>query len=120
MTIDERWLMSRRALLGGLAVAGISPFIHVPKAHAAGAIPKRFILCYVPEGMWSSAPRPVGNASSLTLANSVLSPLEAFKSKVTVLDRLSNDMAASAVGKLGDGHHRNVPTMVTGVELIAG
>src|SRR5690242_6588794 len=103
MTIDERWLMSRRALLGGLAVAGISPFIRVPKAHAAGAIPKRFILCYLPEGMWASAPRPTGNATTLTLTNSVLSPLEPYKSRVTVLNRLSNDMAASAVGKLGDG-----------------
>jgi Protein of unknown function (DUF1552) len=114
--MDERWLISRRALLGGLGVAGVSAML--PRglrgsAFAQAAPPTRFVVVHVPEGMWNGAPRPAAGASSL---GPIFSKLEPFRSKLTVLRGL--DMKSRDFGPGGDGHHRGVPHMLTGTEML--
>lgn len=110
--IDKRWLLSRRAVLGSLAVAGVSPLLGVSRsASAATVAPKRFVVVHVPEGMWKEVQRPT--ATSL---GPVFSPLENFKSKILFLNNLN--MASRDFGPGGDGHHRGVPHMLTGTEML--
>ena len=109
---DPRWLFSRRAILGSLAVAGLSPLLKSTRANAlTAAAPKRFIVVHVPEGMWGDAPRPT--AAGL---GPILSPLVPFASQVRVLNGL--DMKSRDQGPGGDGHHRGVPHMLTGTEML--
>jgi hypothetical protein len=115
MSISRSFVLSRRALLGGISAAALVPGL--PRNAAAEiSTPKRLIVVHVPEGMWQGAPRPTSNGG-LTLAGSVLAPLERHKARVTVLNRLSIPSANRGPG--GDGHHRNVPHMLTGTELQA-
>lgn len=114
--MDERWLISRRALLGGLGVAGVSSMLPRSlrgRALAQAAPPTRFVVVHVPEGMWSGAPRPAAGASSL---GPLFEQLEPFRSKLTVLRGL--DMKSRDFGPGGDGHHRGVPHMLTGTEML--
>ncbi len=103
---------SRRVLLGGLAAAGGSTLIP-SKALAATAPPKRFIVCHVPEGMWSGAMRPQVGGTSF---GPLLQPLDPFKQYVTVLNNL--DLKSRDHGPGGDGHHRGVPHMLTCTEMV--
>lgn len=110
--MDQRSLLSRRALLGTLGVAAVSPLFARGRAHADGAGPKRFIVVHVPEGMWSGAPRPMPGATTL---GPILDPLDKHIARVCVLNDLS--IPSSPNGPGGDGHHRNVPHMLTGIEM---
>jgi len=114
--MDERFFVSRRALLGGLGLAGVSAMLPRGLRNAAlaqAAPPTRFIVVHVPEGMWSGAPRPAAGASSL---GGMLSKLEPYRSKLTVLNGLN--MKSRDFGPGGDGHHRGVPHMLTGTEML--
>jgi len=116
MTLNERFLISRRALLGGLGVAGVSAMLPRglrSKARAADAPPTRFVVIHVPEGMWGGAPRPSVGATTL---GPILSNLDAYRDRLTVLDGLN--MKSRDNGPGGDGHHRGVPHMLTGTEMI--
>jgi hypothetical protein len=116
MSMDERFLISRRALLGGLGIAGASAMLPrgmVSRSLAQAAPLTRFVVVHVPEGMWSGAPRPVAGANTL---GSMLSKLDEFRSQVTVLNGLN--MRSRDFGPGGDGHHRGVPHMLTGTEML--
>jgi hypothetical protein len=110
--MNERWLLSRRALLGGLGGLGLSTLLPPSRSRAAGA-PSRLIIVHVPEGMFQGAPRPVNGAASF---GGILSPLDPYRSQVTVLNNLF--MASRDSGPGGDGHARGVPHMLTGTELM--
>ncbi|MET0389273.1 MAG: DUF1552 domain-containing protein [Polyangiales bacterium] len=116
MTLDRRFLVSRRCLLGGLGLAGVSAML--PRGlratvHAADAPPTRFVVVHVPEGMWGRAPRPVPSAGTF---GPLLEKLDPYRSHVTVLDGL--EMKSRDFGPGGDGHHRGVPHMLTGTEMV--
>lgn len=108
--IDERWLVSRRALLGGVCGLGAAGLL--PARSAKAAVPPRLLVVHVPEGMWSGAPRPAPGASSL---GPIFEALDPFKAKLTAL--LNLNMASRDHGPGGDGHHRGVPHMFTGTEM---
>jgi Protein of unknown function (DUF1552) len=110
--MDQRFLMSRRALLAGLGgVAGAAMLPGgVKRAHAAA--PTRFVVVHVPEGMWSSAKRP---AAGTTQLGPILDPLQSYQSRINVL--LNLDMKSRDKGPGGDGHHRGVVHMLTGTEM---
>jgi len=110
--VDKRWLLSRRALLGSLAVAGVSPLLGGGRAHAASTAPKRFIVVHVPEGMWGGAPRPTPDA-----LGPIMEPLAPFRDRVLVCNNLN--MKSRDFGPGGDGHHRGVPHMLTGTEMLS-
>ncbi|MDD9964695.1 MAG: DUF1552 domain-containing protein [Myxococcales bacterium] len=110
--MDERWLVSRRALLGGLgATALVGGW---PGARAgAQTVPSRLLIVHVPEGMWARAPRPRAGAMEL---GPILEPLQPFQRKVLVLNGLN--MRSRDHGPGGDEHHRAVPHMLTGTEML--
>ena len=115
--MDERFLISRRAVLGGIGLAGVSCWL--PKgmltrqAQAQAAPPTRFMVIHVPEGMWGSASRP---AASGTTLGPIYGPLDPYKADLTILNKLS--MKSRDKGPGGDGHHRGVPHMLTGIEMV--
>ncbi|MEY4581588.1 MAG: hypothetical protein RL701_6291 [Pseudomonadota bacterium] len=116
MTMDERFLLSRRTLLGGLGLAGACAML--PRglrnaARAADAPPTRFIVSHVPEGMWGGAPRPSLGATTL---GTMLGKLDPFMAQTTVISGLN--MKSRDFGPGGDGHHRGVPHMLTGIEML--
>jgi len=110
--MDQRWLLSRRALLGGVGAAGISALLPRGLARAATAPPTRFVVVHVPEGMWNGAQRPAANATTF---GPIFEALDPFRSQILVLNGLS--MQSRDHGPGGDGHHRGVPHMLTGIEM---
>jgi Protein of unknown function (DUF1552) len=110
--MDRRWLVSRRALLGGVGALGLTAMLPRSRAAAASTVPTRFLFVHVPEGMWSGAQRPVAGAATL---GPILGALDPYKDKLTVLDNLF--MKSRDNGPGGDGHHRGVVHMLTGIEM---
>ncbi len=110
--MDERWLLSRRALLGGVGALGLCSMLPRSRARAAAAFPTRFVVFHVPEGMWSGAARPTAGGSSL---GPIFAPMDPFKDQIIVLNNL--EMASRDKGPGGDEHHRAVPHMLTGTEM---
>ncbi len=106
------WRPSRRALLGGLAAVSGGALLPRKSALAQSAGAKRFLVVHVPEGMWSDAVRPAVGQSTL---GPIFSPLDPFRSKLTVLDGLN--LRSRDQGPGGDGHHRGVPHMLTCTEM---
>src|SRR5262245_3103166 len=114
--MDERWLISRRTLLGGIGLAGVSYFL--PKgshsrAAAQSTAPTRLLVVHVPEGMWLRARRPSASGSTF---GPIFGPLDMYKPDITFINNLS--MKSRDKGPGGDGHHRGVPHMFTGIEML--
>src|SRR5690349_20290257 len=86
-------VFSRRNILRGAGVALALPWLEslAPKvASAAVDTRKRFLPIFLPNGaseIWAPATPGVGNAWKLS---SVLAPLEALKTKMTVVSNLEN------------------------------
>lgn len=113
--MDERWLISRRALLGGIGVAGISAMLPrgASRLLAQAAPPTRFVVVHVPEGMWNRAERPKPGGSTL---GPIFEALDPHMSQIIVMNNLN--MLSRDKGPGGDGHHRGVPHMLTGTEML--
>jgi Protein of unknown function (DUF1552) len=109
--MDTRWLMSRRALLGGLGACGAAALWPAGRVRAAPA--PRLLVVHVPEGMWSGAPRPKAGTTQL---GPILEALQPWQSRILVLDNLN--MQSRDHGPGGDGHHRGVVHMLTGTEQL--
>ena len=111
--MDERFLLSRRALLGGVGALGLTSLLPRSRARAAAlAAPTRFVVIHVPEGMWASASRPSVGATTL---GPIFKALDPFMSNIVVLNGLN--MKSRDKGPGGDGHHRGVVHMLTGTEM---
>lgn len=111
MSRNNLWRPSRRALLGG--VAAVSAGALLPKSSQAQATAnKRFIVMHVPEGMWNGASRPEVGAGTF---GPIFSPLDAFSSKLMMLNGLN--LRSRDNGPGGDGHHRGVSHMLTCTEM---
>ncbi len=110
--MDRRWLISRRALLGGITAAGVSSLVPRGFAKAQAAPLPRLLIVHVPEGMWRGAQRPVAGGTNL---GPIFEALQPFQSKILVLNNL--EMKSRDKGPGGDGHHRGVPHMLTGIEM---
>jgi hypothetical protein len=110
--MDPRWILSRRALLGGIGVIGASAYLtRGRRAHAAP--PTRLLVVHVPEGMWDGAARPATGATQL---GPILEALQPYQSRITVLNNLNMESRDNGPG--GDGHHRGVVHMFTGIEMM--
>ncbi|MDX2055603.1 MAG: DUF1552 domain-containing protein [Polyangiaceae bacterium] len=120
----EKSMLSRRALLGtaasGLAIAPLLPLL--AKAQSSSGPPLRLVLMYQPHGIIRGAAPfeayswlPQGDQGSLTLSDT-LSPLEAHKSKLTIIDGL--DMTGGSYGAPEEGPHtRNTSHLWSGSPL---
>jgi hypothetical protein len=111
--MDSRWIISRRALLGGLGGASHAAQLPRRRVCAQAAPPTRFLAVHVPEGMWSGAPRPAAGGTDL---GPILKALQPYQTQITVMNNLS--MASRDHGPGGDGHHRGVPHMFTCTEML--
>jgi hypothetical protein len=109
--MDTRWLLSRRALLGGLGALGASALL--PGRRARAAPPTRLLVVHVPEGMWSGAQRPTAGSTQL---GPILEALQPWQSRISVLNNLNIESREHGPG--GDGHHRGVVHMLTGTEQL--
>jgi hypothetical protein len=112
--MNKQWMLSRRALLGGLAATGayaVMPrrFRNTAKAQA---IPTRVIYVHVPEGMWSGAPKPRAGSTDL---GPIFEAVQGWQDRILVVDNMN--MASRDHGPGGDGHHRGVPHMFTCTEM---
>ena len=120
----EKSVLTRRALLGtaasSLVLAPLLPLL--ARAQSASGPPLRLVLMYQPHGVIRGATPyeayswlPKGDANSLTLSDT-LSPLEAHKSRLTVIDGL--DMTGGAYGAPEEGPHtRNTSHLWSGSPL---
>jgi hypothetical protein len=111
--MKDTWKLSRRDLLRGIGAAGMASLLPRSILHAQAAIPSRFIVVHVPEGMWSGAPRPSAGGTDL---GKILEALQPYQSKLLVLNNLA--IASVNEGPGGDGHHRGVPHMLTCTEML--
>lgn len=112
--MDERFVLSRRAVLGSLGALGLSAFLPRRFARAqSSAIPTRFVFVHVPEGMWSGAQRPSAGGTNL---GPIWEAIQPHQGKINVLNNLN--MQSRDHGPGGDGHHRGVPHMLTGTEMV--
>jgi len=110
--MDQRWLLSRRALLGGLGALGLASYLGgASRARAATTAATRFIVVHVPEGWWANAPKPTVGAATF---GPMYEPLEPYRKYVNILTNLS--MASRVNGPGADGHARAVLHMLTGTE----
>ncbi|MDD9935643.1 MAG: DUF1552 domain-containing protein [Myxococcales bacterium] len=110
MTIDKRWLLSRRSLLAGLGATALTGLL--PRRSHAQAVAPRLLVVHVPEGMWGRAQRPVAGSTNM---GPIFQALQPYQSQILALNGL--DMVSRDQGPGGDGHHRAVPHMFTGTEM---
>ena len=113
--MNERWLVSRRAILGGLSAAGMSAALGLrgDRALAQTAPAPRFVVWHMPEGMWNSAKRPVVNGTTL---GPIFDKLDVVRGDMIVMNNLN--MKSRDFGPGGDAHHRAMPHMLTGIEMV--
>ena len=108
----HRWFCSRRAFLGGLGAAGFS---HLLPGAAQAQGRKRFVVVYVPEGMWAGADRPAAGATTL---GSIFGPMDPYRTKVTALDGF--DIATAAADRPGVDEHHRLPHLLSSTKMVDG
>lgn len=108
--------LSRRTVLRGAGAAIALPFLSAMEARAQAATPRRLVLVFTPNGTLYDRWAPTAGAGGFTLSR-VLSPLEPFKSKLTVLGHV--DVASASHGP-GDDHQKGIAHLWTGVDLQDG
>ena len=107
---------SRRAVLGSIgACAALSPFIPLLESKADGeAAPKRLILLFSPNGTLHERWAPTGSENDFQLRE-ILSPLEAYKDQMLILDGLEVIRNGP-----GGGHQKGIGSLWTGNTLNTG
>ncbi|WCT77614.1 DUF1552 domain-containing protein [Novosphingobium humi] len=114
-----RPILSRRTLLRGAGAAMALPFLEAmaPSAKAADRVarPRRLFVFYTPNGMMMDQFRPAATGMDYALPPT-LTPLEKFKSRMSVITGLGHPQAA-AMGDLSAGHGRSCPAFLTGTHV---
>ncbi len=107
---------SRRAFLSSIgASAALTPFIPLLESKADGEVgPKRLVLLFSPNGSLHERWAPTGSENDFQLRE-ILSPLEAYKEQMLILDGLEVIRQG-----LGDGHQKGMACLWTGNQLNAG
>lgn len=110
--------LSRRHLLRGAAGIAVGlPFLEAMSDSArADVFPKRFLVWFTSFGQVKSAWLPTGSETNFTLGP-VLSPLEAHKSDLLILEGV--DMESAYHGP-GDPHQTGISHALTGTEMQVG
>jgi Protein of unknown function (DUF1552) len=100
-------MLDRRSMLGGLAAAGLLPFLEQRQARGATP-PKRLVVFTNNEGTTLSQWKPAQTGSNFTLPP-LLAPIDAFKSKINVLSGLTNRVHQI----MGGSHSEACVTLMT-------
>jgi hypothetical protein len=112
---NRNWLCSRRGFLGGLGAVGFGHLLPNGRlAHAQGTR-KRFVVVYVPEGMWAGADRPAAGANTL---GSIFDPMDPFRSKIVALNGL--DLATAINDRPGVDEHHRLPHLLGCTKMLNG
>lgn len=117
--MKRKWELSRRAFLRGSGAMLGLPFLNAMMpgvARAGGALPKRLIVIYTPNGTVPKNFWPKGQGSDFALSP-ILQPLERHKRDLVVVGGL--DLLSGNNGP-GDPHQRGTGTCLTGVSLLQG
>ncbi len=104
--------LTRRTLLRGAGAAIALPWLEAmaPVARAAEAVPKRFVVFFVPNGMWMPDFTPATTGRGYTHPH-LLEPLAPWADDTLVLTGLS-----SQVG-LGEPHAAATGALLTGIQV---
>ncbi len=116
--------ISRRTVLRGLGTALALPMLEamapaapliagVARDPAAATAPVRMAFLYVPNGMHMPDWKPQGPGEKDFELQSIMKPVEAFRSKMNVISGLSLH-GAEALGDGGGDHARSVASFLTG------
>jgi hypothetical protein len=115
--------ISRRALLRGIGGVAISlPLLDImeprgrARAQSAGGPPKRFIVMFEQSGTIYNSWKPTGGTTDFTLSE-ILTPLEAHRQKLVIVDGLSNKAGSS---QPGDDHQKGICSCLTATEMAGG
>ena len=114
--LDRSLNLSRRTVLRGAGVAMALPLLeamHPRRAQAGGAIPKRFVTMFTPNGTIYPSWVPTGTETSFTLSP-ILAPLAPYQNDLVVVSGLYQQ------GGGGDGHQNGIGGMLTGQSLNPG
>ena len=107
--------ITRRGLLRGAGAGlGASMLPWAERPARAATEPKRLLVVFTPDGTIHDTWRPQGSMTDFTFGQ-ILSPLEAFKSRMLVLDGV-NRLTQGA----GDGHEQGMTQMLTGRGNLSG
>ncbi len=117
--LSSRPALSRRTLLRGLGASVALPFLDAmaPRGFAAAdkagaaAIPKRFGVLFMPNGVHPQQWTPQGTGTEFTLSPT-LKPLERHRSHINVLSGLGHENCRG-----GDGHYAKSANWLTGTEI---
>lgn len=117
---QRRSTLTRRQLLqlgAGAGVLGL-PLLSPERAGAAGSAPQRLLLVFTPNGTVPRAYWPTAGTSETDFGlNSIMQPLEPFKSRLLVLRGLR--LAITEAGP-GGPHQKGVGGLFTNAELQTG
>lgn len=118
-THDDRW--SRRSLLARLgAASALAPFLPLLEgdATAQGAGPKRLMVFFYPSGTVLGSYFPAVDTAGNLVLSTILSPLEAHKKDLLVLQGIS--MPSKQDGAILNGHITGMAVMLTGAPIQDG
>ena len=112
----------RNLLRGSLAATAAIPLLDARRAEGLAAAPTRLVVFATPNGTRNDMFWPTGTETDFQL-NTLTTPLEAFKSKLTFLKgiRLNDSLQNGALGgTLGSEHARGTGGMLTARPLNSG
>ncbi len=113
-----RMISRRRLLQGALAATAAVPLLNAERARGdEGAVPRRFVVFYTPNGTLESQWMPRGTETDWTLSP-LLTPLEPFKSKLLPLRGINMDVVVNS--NIGSEHARGIGGLLTGRALLRG
>ena len=114
---SNKWLMPRRSFLRGAGATLALPLLESMRpllasgGRAAGGLPVRLALLYMPNGVREDRWTPEGNGSNYKLSP-ILSPLERHRENILVVTGLENKASFT-----GDGHYVKTGGWLTGTTI---
>lgn len=118
----KKFELSRRACLKGLGVSIALPWLEImgmPKAHAAGTDPLRFLCMYVPNGIRMERWKPSTTGTGWAMPP-ILTSLESHRNNINVISGLANYPASVTEERWAGSHARGTGALLTQTPLVSG
>src|SRR6476646_8170543 len=120
MAFITRKHLSRRTLLRGMGVSVALPLLdsmvpaQTPLAKTAATSKSRLSCIYVPHGATMDKWTPTAQGKDFAFTE-ILTPLEKFKDRITVVSNLAHPAAGGAGSDAGADHARSAAVFLSGV-----